>query len=174
MRDPEHDWHGTHEQYNNGVMDGFVRTNNPDGRHAMGYLDQGDLPFYYSLATTFAIGDRYFASVLGPTWPNRLYFIVKAITQSSADTSMWAVIAMAKHGGDCNREGARNWEFFTLRMQGANVSIVERGLAPRTDGDGDPYGVTAGITCNTCHGTADARMVDSILTPELRPADAGL
>jgi len=100
--------------------------------------------------------------------------IVKAITQNSADTNQWAVIAMAKRGGDFNREGARDWEFFTLRMQGESVSIVERGLAPRTDGDGDPYGVTAGITCNTCHGSADARMVDSILTPELRPADAGL
>lgn len=100
--------------------------------------------------------------------------IVKAITQNSADTNQWAVIAMAKRGGDFNHDGARNWEFFTLRVQDGVVSIVERGLAPRTDGDGDPYGVTAGITCNTCHGSADARMVDSILTPELRPADAGL
>ena len=39
----------------------------------MGYYTQTDLPFYYSLAKTFAIDDRYFCSVLGPTFPNRAY-----------------------------------------------------------------------------------------------------
>jgi phospholipase C len=75
IEDVNHGWSGTHAQYNNGAMDGFVTTNNPNGRRAMGYLDQSDLPFYYSLATTFAIGDRYFSSVLGPTWPNRMYLM---------------------------------------------------------------------------------------------------
>ena len=62
--------------------DGFVlanaRANDPSGndlsgRRAMGYYDQTDLPFYYQLASTFATSDRYFADVLGPTLPNRLY-----------------------------------------------------------------------------------------------------
>ncbi len=100
--------------------------------------------------------------------------IVKAITGSSPDPNTWAVIAMAKRGGDFNAEGARDWEFFTLRVEGSTVSIVNRGLAPTSDGDGDPYGVTNGLGCNACHGTADARVGDSILTPELRPGDAGL
>src|SRR6185312_3164313 len=39
----------------------------------MGFYTQGDLPFYYDLAEKFAIDDRYFASVMGPTLPNRLY-----------------------------------------------------------------------------------------------------
>jgi phospholipase C len=39
----------------------------------MGYYDQTDLPFYYALAQTFSISDRYFSSVLGPTLPNRAY-----------------------------------------------------------------------------------------------------
>jgi phospholipase C len=41
----------------------------------IGYFDQGDLPFYYALAQTFAMGDRYFSSVIGPTFPNRSYFL---------------------------------------------------------------------------------------------------
>jgi len=41
----------------------------------MGYLDEGDLPFYYGLAKTFAMGDRFFCSVLGPTYPNRFYYL---------------------------------------------------------------------------------------------------
>ncbi len=39
----------------------------------MGYYDQTDLPFYYAVAQTFAISDRYFSSVIGPTFPNRSY-----------------------------------------------------------------------------------------------------
>ena len=42
-----------------------------DGHFVMGYYTQADMPFYYWLATTYAISDRYFSSVIGPTWPNR-------------------------------------------------------------------------------------------------------
>ena len=34
-----------------------------------------DLPFYYSLVRHFPIGDRYFCSVLGQTYPNRRFLI---------------------------------------------------------------------------------------------------
>jgi phospholipase C len=43
------------------------------GSRAMWWYDQTDLPFYYQLASTFAIADHYHASVPGPTWPNRMY-----------------------------------------------------------------------------------------------------
>lgn len=46
-----------------------------DGRRAMGYLDEHHLPYYYWLATQFAISDRFFASVLSRTPPNRLYLL---------------------------------------------------------------------------------------------------
>src|SRR5262249_58861280 len=38
-------------------------------------LTRDELPFYYALAEPFAIDDRYHASVIGPTLPNRLYFM---------------------------------------------------------------------------------------------------
>ena len=41
----------------------------------MGFYTQDDLPFYYSLAQTFAIDDRYFCSVIGQTFPNRSYLL---------------------------------------------------------------------------------------------------
>lgn len=75
VEDPTHSWANTFRQWNNGAMDGFVLTNEPNGARAMAYLDQTDLPFYYALARTFSMGDRYFSSVLGPTWPNRLYLM---------------------------------------------------------------------------------------------------
>ncbi len=75
VRDPAHGWNPVHTQYNSGAMDGFVTTNEPLGERAMGYVDATDIPFYYALATTFAIGDHYFCSILGPTVPNRLYLL---------------------------------------------------------------------------------------------------
>jgi phospholipase C len=58
-------------------MDGFTAantsTNDPAGRRAMGYYDRDQIPYYYALANTFAIGDRYFSSVLSQTFPNRFY-----------------------------------------------------------------------------------------------------
>jgi phospholipase C len=39
----------------------------------MGYWDEADLPFYYSLAKTFCVGNRSFCSTQGQTYPNRRY-----------------------------------------------------------------------------------------------------
>ncbi len=66
--------------------DGFVRVNDateqvdngvetPTEDQTMGFYTQDDLPFYYDLAQKFAIDDRYFSSVLGPTFPNRSYLM---------------------------------------------------------------------------------------------------
>jgi phospholipase C len=81
--DLNHSWNGTHQEWDHGAMDGFTAANSssstsadpadPSGTRAMGYYDQNDLPFYYGLYSTFATNDRYFASVLSQTFPNRLY-----------------------------------------------------------------------------------------------------
>ena len=41
----------------------------------MGYWTEDDLPFYYGLARTFPVADRWFSSCLGPTFPNRRFLI---------------------------------------------------------------------------------------------------
>ena len=64
-------WNDSHRQWNNGAMDGFVTTTNSND--PMGYLDATDLPWYYGFARTYGIGDRYFSSVLGQTFPNRRF-----------------------------------------------------------------------------------------------------
>jgi phospholipase C len=77
VADTDHGWPASHGQWNSGKNDGFAMTNridsDPSGSRALGYYDETDIPFYYSLASTFAISDRYFCSVLGPTYPNRMY-----------------------------------------------------------------------------------------------------
>lgn len=84
--DTNHEWTGTHRQINGGKMDGFYMSNDGfhelpahgklemlSGKRAMGYYDHTDLPFYYWLANEFSIANRYFCSVPGPTWPNRMF-----------------------------------------------------------------------------------------------------
>src|SRR5215472_13880592 len=90
--DLQHNWQGSHGEANfsspaNALLstlnDGFVLVNDlteqidttesPNSDDTMGFYTQDDLSFYYSLAQTFAIDDRYFCSVVGPTFPNRSY-----------------------------------------------------------------------------------------------------
>jgi phospholipase C len=78
---PSQEWLASHTAYDDGKMDGFVRTpiSSTDativGGVAMGYWTGADLPFTYSLARAFPIADRWFCSVLGQTYPNRRYLI---------------------------------------------------------------------------------------------------
>jgi phospholipase C len=51
-------------------MDGFHRNS---GDNAMKYWDGGQLPFYWDLAQTFVLCDRWFASAPCQTYPNRRY-----------------------------------------------------------------------------------------------------
>jgi phospholipase C len=87
--DPPHQWNEMHKQVNGGAMDGFVKNATmatvgssdtmpmppSDGHFVMGYYDQSDLPFYYWLASTFALADHDFASVRSGTWANRDYLV---------------------------------------------------------------------------------------------------
>jgi phospholipase C len=45
------------------------------GGKSLTYYTGDDLPYYWALAHRFTLCDRYFSSVLGPTFPNRLYSI---------------------------------------------------------------------------------------------------
>lgn len=44
-----------------------------NGQRVMGYYDDGDLPYYYFMATQFAISDRWFAPLMSNTPSSRLY-----------------------------------------------------------------------------------------------------
>jgi phospholipase C len=92
FNDPDHSWHGSHEEWDNGKNDGFYVTNNTgtginSGIRALWWYDQSDLPFYYSLYSTFAIADHYHCALLGPTWPNRAYLY--AATSFGITTSLF-------------------------------------------------------------------------------------
>jgi phospholipase C len=78
-------WNASHISWDSGTNMGFVKACNPS---SMGYWDKGDLPFYYSMASLFPIGDRYFCSVMGQTYPNRRFLIAAtALGNVSTDAS---------------------------------------------------------------------------------------
>jgi phospholipase C len=62
-------WDDTHRQIDGGQMDGFAAT----GVDSMAYWDQPDLPFYYSMAKTFCLANRWFCSAPCQTYPNRRF-----------------------------------------------------------------------------------------------------
>ncbi len=77
---PNQSWGASHVQWDDGANDGFVRavedlSPGVDPAYAMRYFDETDLPFYYSLASTFPLATRWFCSCLGPTFPNRRFLI---------------------------------------------------------------------------------------------------
>jgi phospholipase C len=73
--DVPHNWIAVHQELADGKMSGFLSAANPEGKRALGYYDETILNYYYALANTFAIGDRYFSAVPGPTFPNRMFFL---------------------------------------------------------------------------------------------------
>jgi phospholipase C len=87
--DPGHQSASVLRSVDGGKMDGFVvnaaQTTGTDGRFVMGGYDAGDLPFYYWLATSFAIADRYFASIASGTYANR-DFLLFATNAGVVDT----------------------------------------------------------------------------------------
>jgi phospholipase C len=81
--DPDHSASSVDLQVGGGRMDGFVTSfaetlarrgvRDGDAGRVMGYYNGADVPVYDHLANEFAICDRWFSSVPGATWPNRLY-----------------------------------------------------------------------------------------------------
>ena len=77
LEDPPHGWTSSHDQFGDGANDGFVQAHQ-DGRsevaqEVMGYYGRDELPIFYALADDNAVCQRWFASVMSSTWPNRIY-----------------------------------------------------------------------------------------------------
>lgn len=105
--DPPHQWESMRAHWNQGRMDRFVveaahrrpagsATGGDDddddatsgGRFTLGYFDDRDLPFYYHLANTFTIADRYFSAAMAGTWPNRQFLYTGTAQKRLAPTAM--------------------------------------------------------------------------------------
>ena len=74
-----HSWGPLHDSWDQGKMDAFVTahiaSDGTAGQYTMAYFKRDDIPFQWALADAFTICDGYHASMLGPTWPNRMYLM---------------------------------------------------------------------------------------------------
>jgi phospholipase C len=68
--DVSQSWVASHQAWDHGAMDGFLLGSS---HWAMAYWDHGMFPFYYWLASTFPVCDRWFCSTLCQTYPNRVF-----------------------------------------------------------------------------------------------------
>jgi phospholipase C len=132
LHDLSHAWNALHASWNRGRLDGFVSahrtTNGANGPLTMGYYTRDDLPFYYALADAFTICDGYHCSVMGPTYPNR-YFWMTASNDPNGN-----------HGGPAirNLTTRYTWETYPERLQRAGVSWRIYHDAPEP---GEPIGL---------------------------------
>ncbi|MFL6061863.1 MAG: phospholipase C [Marmoricola sp.] len=121
INDPTHAWGPQHQAWNNGAMDQWVKVHVANdgvanGPATMGYYKREDIPVHFALADAFTVCDRYFCSVLGPTDPNRLYWISGTIdpegTHGGPLLETPTLVPMNKY----------SWETYPERLQEAGVS----------------------------------------------------
>jgi phospholipase C len=71
--DLDHSWDVAHAAYDHGAMDGFVWAEGSP--YTMAYLDGHDIPNYWNYAQHFALADRFFSSLNGPSMPNHVFTV---------------------------------------------------------------------------------------------------
>jgi phospholipase C len=121
LHDLNHDWDPQHACLAGGTMNGWLGSQRAadgfaNGALTMGYHTREDLPFYYPLADAFTICDGYHCSVLGPTYPNRLYFMSASIDPSETLGGP-AISNEALFGHRTYR-----WETYPERLERAGIS----------------------------------------------------
>jgi len=120
LHDLSHNWLPQHASLNRGRMDGWLAAHRAadgeSGPLTMGYYTRDDLPFYYALADAFTICDGYHCSVLGPTYPNRLYWMTASIDPDG--THGGPVLSNDAIGG----KKTYTWETYPERLERAGVS----------------------------------------------------
>ncbi|MEY2343392.1 alkaline phosphatase family protein, partial [Acidithiobacillus sp. IBUN Pt1247-S3] len=106
----------------------------------MGYFERADIPFHYALADAFTVCDHYFASIAGPTCPNRSMLFTGSIDPEGRnggpfiDDNTWDYSPLAERERQLK---PFTWPTYAERLQHAGVSwrVYQEGLTVR---DSDP------------------------------------
>jgi phospholipase C len=115
-----HAWEHQHACWNDGQMDGWVRTHvmadtSAAGPYTMGYYEQDDIPFHWALANAFTLCDNYHCSIMGPTDPNRTYYMSGWVDPNG--TGGGPVLS----NSDMNVDRPFGWQSMAEFLQGAGV-----------------------------------------------------
>jgi phospholipase C len=119
---PTQTWNASHRSYANGANSGFVKASGPV---AMRFLDRQQMPFSYSLAAHFPIGQRYFSSVLAQTFPNRRFLFAGTASGLTVTNQQQSWALPAANGTIFDRLTAHGieWISYTPAPIGSNASI---------------------------------------------------
>jgi len=113
-----HAWEVQHSAWNDGKMDNWVTAHRKaDGAHGpycMGYYTREDIPFQFALAEAFTLCDAYHCSVMGPTGPNRMYWMTGTIDPEGKDGGPMLTNAQIP--------GGARWTTYAERLEQAGVS----------------------------------------------------
>lgn len=126
-----------HASWNGGKMDNWLpahrKADKAKAPYVMGYHTRADIPFQFALAESFTICDGYFCSVMGPTWPNRMYWMTGTIDPEG------------RYGGPLIRNqkipGGFRWMTYAERLEKAGVSWKIYNQANSRDTENKPFNV---------------------------------
>lgn len=130
ISDLSHNGATYNEQYNNGLMNGFVSAlnrRNQNGRQALGYYDGTDIPYYWNLADNYVLFDNFFSSAKEGSQANHLYWVAglapdvgKGQTLAEKFTSLPTIFDRLEAAGI-------SWKFY---VQNYDPAITYRDLGP--------------------------------------------
>ncbi len=121
--DPPHEFEDVHAQVADGAMSGF------DSRTKLAF-EPSQIPIISQLAEEFVLFDNWFASVPGPTWPNR--FFMHAASSgglSTSPTQLQASGAVIRPGGAFKFE--KGSVFDRLTQQGKSWRVYHGDVQPQ-------------------------------------------
>ncbi|MFZ0089113.1 MAG: alkaline phosphatase family protein, partial [Solirubrobacteraceae bacterium] len=122
--EPSQTWDASHQAYANGANSGFVAASGPV---AMRFWDGDDLPFTYSLARQFPIGERFFCSVLAQTFPNRRYLFTGTSSGLTATNLLQSLRLPAVNGTIWDRLDAHGIDW-TIYYQNLPTWLIVPGV----------------------------------------------
>jgi phospholipase C len=113
-----HAWAVQHEAWNHGAMDQWLpahrKADGVKGPYVMGYYKRSDIPFHFALAESFTICDNYHCSLMGPTWPNRMYLMTGMIDPDKTGGGPITNNTVPKDGYE--------WTTYPERLEKAGIS----------------------------------------------------
>lgn len=182
--DPDHSYTGARVEYDGGAMDGFLRAGSNDV-YSIGYYTAADLPFFSAVAQNYLACDQYFASMLGPTFPNRLFSWAAQtdrLDDSVSITSLPTIFDTLAAAGVSHRYFFNNLPFLAmwgLKYIGATglftefLQLAGAGTLPAVSFVDPIYTVLDDGTGNDDHPHADIRNGDAFLARIFQAVTSG-
>lgn len=117
------------DQFNDGKMDGFVyalNQRNQDGRLAMGYYDDRDIPYYWNLADHFVLFDNFFSSAKDGSFANHMYWVAAVSPSAERGQQLSDRLASLPTIFDRLEAAGVSWKFY---VQNYDPTITYRNVA---------------------------------------------